>query len=97
MHERGYTAVGVSEVCSQAGVKKGSFYHFFPSKLKLALAVIDRHSAGSQAALEELVSGEAPPLERLAAYVDGVRSAQTELHEVAAKSWGARSAISHSR
>ncbi len=81
MHERGYTAVGVSEVCSRAGVKKGSFYHFFPSKLELALAVIDRYSAGTETAWEELVNGEAAPLERLAAYADSVRAAQTELHE----------------
>ena len=42
MHEKGYTAVGVGEVCSRAGVNKGSFYHFFPSKQDLALTVIDQ-------------------------------------------------------
>ncbi len=42
MHERGYEAVGVAELCARAGVKKGSFYHFFPSKQALALEVIDR-------------------------------------------------------
>jgi TetR/AcrR family transcriptional repressor of nem operon len=44
MHERGFTAVGVSEVCAHAGVNKGSFYHFFPSKQELALAVIARYA-----------------------------------------------------
>ncbi len=28
---------GVGEICRQAGVKKGSFYHFFPSKVDLAI------------------------------------------------------------
>lgn len=33
--------MGVKEICDRADVKKGSFYHFFPSKRDLALAVID--------------------------------------------------------
>ncbi len=41
-HERGYRGVGVQELCDQAGVKKGSFYHFFPSKQDLALAMLER-------------------------------------------------------
>jgi TetR/AcrR family transcriptional regulator, transcriptional repressor for nem operon len=35
-HRRSYTDVGVSEICETAGVQKGSFYHFFPSKQDLA-------------------------------------------------------------
>lgn len=81
MHERGYTAVGVSELCEAAGVKKGSFYYFFPSKVDLALAVIDRHSATSEAAMDQLASGDGPPLERLAGYAESIRESQVELHE----------------
>ena len=40
MYARGCTAVGVDEICRQAGVHKGSFYHFFPSKQALILAVL---------------------------------------------------------
>ncbi|MCP4201693.1 MAG: TetR/AcrR family transcriptional regulator [bacterium] len=81
MHQRGYTAVGVSGLCEAAGVKKGSFYHFFPSKVELAAAVIDRLSVGSEAAMDQLTNGKGPPLERLAAYADGVFETQSELHE----------------
>lgn len=42
-HARSYADVGVSEICDVADVRKGSFYHFFPSKQDLAVAVIDRH------------------------------------------------------
>ncbi|OBI98980.1 TetR/AcrR family transcriptional regulator [Mycobacterium asiaticum] len=41
--ERSYHAVGVEELCAAADVRKGSFYHYFPSKADLAKAVIDLH------------------------------------------------------
>lgn len=36
-----YADVGVAEICSKAGVRKGSFYHYFPSKRDLTVAVLD--------------------------------------------------------
>lgn len=39
-HINGYTAVGVADICQQAGVVKGSFYHFFPSKADLLVEVL---------------------------------------------------------
>ncbi len=42
MHERGYEATGVAELCEAAGAPKGSFYHWWPSKQALALAMLDR-------------------------------------------------------
>jgi TetR/AcrR family transcriptional regulator, transcriptional repressor for nem operon len=44
VHERGYTAVSVADICADAGLKKGSFYHFFRSKRDLVLAVIDQYA-----------------------------------------------------
>jgi len=70
MHGRGYTAVGVSDVCATAGVNKGSFYHFFPSKVDLALAVIDAHWAATREIIDEQLGGEGPPLERLHRFLD---------------------------
>ena len=32
---RSYESVGVDALCNHAQVKKGSFYHFFPSKQDL--------------------------------------------------------------
>jgi TetR/AcrR family transcriptional repressor of nem operon len=88
MHERGYTAVGVAEVCDAAGVRKGSFYHFFPSKVDLAVAVIDRHSERSREILDRLAHGDGPPLERLAAYANAVWELQTELRDACGKVLG---------
>ena len=39
--DRGFSAVGVAELCSEAQVNKGSFYHYFRSKQALLLEVID--------------------------------------------------------
>ena len=39
--DRGFDGVGVAQLCETAGVNKGSFYHFFPSKRELLLQVID--------------------------------------------------------
>jgi TetR/AcrR family transcriptional repressor of nem operon len=41
-HHRSYSGVGVKEICDSAGIQKGSFYHFFPSKRDVAMAVVDR-------------------------------------------------------
>ncbi len=88
MHERGYTAVGVSDVCSTAGVKKGSFYHFFPSKVDLALDIIERQALEMESALEEMVSGDKPPLERLTGYADKLSHMQAEQQESCGKVLG---------
>ena len=36
-----YADVGVARICEHAGVKKGSFYHFFPSKSDLTIAILE--------------------------------------------------------
>jgi len=38
----GYDACGVAEICATAGISKGAFYHHFPSKKALFLAIMDR-------------------------------------------------------
>ncbi len=70
LHEKGFNAVGISEICDRAGVNKGSFYYFFPSKRKLALEVVDSWWYQSREFLEQTLLGEAPPLDRLRGYFD---------------------------
>lgn len=62
---RGYSALGVAEICKTAGVPKGSFYYFFESKEALALAVIDEHWAGQKAGWTRILNEDAAPLDRL--------------------------------
>ena len=42
-HRQGFNEVGINALCEHAGVVKGSFYHFFPSKQALLEAVIGRN------------------------------------------------------
>lgn len=39
--ERGFDAASVDEICAEAGVSKGAFYHHFESKQALFLALLD--------------------------------------------------------
>lgn len=41
MLENGYSQTSVDSVCAEAGVTKGSLYHFFKTKEDLGLAVLD--------------------------------------------------------
>ncbi|MCO5968331.1 TetR/AcrR family transcriptional regulator [Actinoallomurus soli] len=62
---RGYSALGVAEICKAAGVPKGSFYYFFESKEALALAVIDERWTAQLRDWTRILNGEGEPLRRL--------------------------------
>ena len=62
---RGYSALGVAEICKAAGIPKGSFYYFFESKEALALAVIDEEWAGQKRTWARILTSAAEPLQRL--------------------------------
>ena len=82
MYDKGYTAVGVSEVCAKAGVNKGSFYYFYPSKQQLGLAIVDEHAVATQRRLQALVAGDAPAVDRLRSFfVDSYRFHKAVLAE----------------
>ncbi|WP_199433703.1 TetR/AcrR family transcriptional regulator [Qaidamihabitans albus] len=72
---RSYGAVSVDELCAAADVRKGSFYHFFPSKAELAKAVIDLHTQGLLAQLS--AASGASAAERLRGVADAVGAIQT--------------------
>jgi TetR/AcrR family transcriptional repressor of nem operon len=65
IESRGYSALGVAEICKTAGVPKGSFYYFFESKEALALAVIDEQWVTQRADWERIMSSDAQPLQRM--------------------------------
>ncbi len=70
-HGRSYSDVGIKEICDIAKVQKGSFYHFFPSKRDLAMAVIDDMADDwAHGFVAEAFDRNLPPMERLDYMVD---------------------------
>ena len=64
-HQRSYADVGIKEICEEAQIQKGSFYHFFPSKRDLVLTVIDEFAADwADGFIGEAFDPALPPMER---------------------------------
>jgi TetR/AcrR family transcriptional regulator, transcriptional repressor for nem operon len=73
---RGYSALGIAEICSAAGVPKGSFYYFFASKEAMALAVIDEQWAEQKKMWTGILDGDGPPLVRMRQWFEATEAAQ---------------------
>jgi TetR/AcrR family transcriptional repressor of nem operon len=67
---KGYSAARIDDVCAEAGLTKGSFFHHFSSKEDLALAAVAHWGAQTTEFFTE-APYHAPddPLDRLLAYV----------------------------
>jgi TetR/AcrR family transcriptional repressor of nem operon len=77
-----YGSVSVDDICEKAGVKKGSFYHFFPSKEDLAAEAYEAFwRAEVQPWYEQIFRTDVPPRERIAAWCDENYREQKEIFE----------------
>jgi AcrR family transcriptional regulator len=76
--EQSYGAVSVDVICERAGARKGSFYHFFPSKSDLTVAAIEEHWEKLRPDLDRIFSPQTPPLERLSRYCDFIYERQSQ-------------------
>ena len=64
--EKGYQSTSVADVQRAADCHSGSFYHFFPTKQDLLLAVLDRYRTGIVPMLiEPAWKNVADPIERI--------------------------------
>lgn len=75
-----YGAVGVEAICREAGVKKGSFYHFFDSKADLAIQALENHWENYLPEMRRGFSPDIAPLDRLFGYFDRVYRYNRERH-----------------
>lgn len=72
---KGYAATRIEDVCAEAGLTKGSFFHHFRSKDDLALAAVAHWDARAAAVFADAsLNDEADPLDRLIAYVDACKA-----------------------
>ncbi len=89
IYARSYADVGVAAICEQAGVKKGSFYHFFPSKQELTLAMLDELFLEFKERIYADPSfSETSPLGRLRRFVERAYQRQRELADSTGQTLG---------
>jgi TetR/AcrR family transcriptional repressor of nem operon len=71
IREQGYACTSVDELCTQAGVTKGAFFHHFTSKEALAVAAANHWSEVTGAFFESApYHKHADPLDRVLGYLD---------------------------
>lgn len=74
-----YGTTTIDQICEKAGVKKGSFYHFFHSKSVLAVAALETSWQSTRAELDTMFSASVPPLVRLQRYCDFAYEFQSKM------------------
>lgn len=79
-HERGYTAVSVSDICDAAGLRKGSFYHFFESKKALVLEALDEYAERNRDRLVRVFESGGATRERLQHWFSCMYESAREVH-----------------
>jgi TetR/AcrR family transcriptional repressor of nem operon len=71
VREKGYASTSVDELCAQAGVTKGAFFHHFRSKDALAVAAANHWSATTAAFFKAApYHKHSDPLDRVLGYLD---------------------------
>jgi TetR/AcrR family transcriptional repressor of nem operon len=72
-----YGSVSVDQICESAGVKKGSFYHFFPSKEDLAVAAFEVHwQRDIEPEIDRIFHPDRAPVERIEGWCDAIYAEQ---------------------
>lgn len=82
IYSRSYADVGVAAICEHAGVKKGSFYHFFPSKRDLTISMLDAFYLDLKESLvAKAFAGDLPPMARLDRFGQLAYEFQLQMHK----------------
>ena len=77
-----YGSTTVDHICHEAGVQKGSFYHFFQSKAELAVAALEADWQTRKPQWDAMFSATIAPLERIRQFCEFVYHKQAALkHE----------------
>lgn len=63
--DRGYSATRILDICDRAGVAKGLFYWYFPTKLDLFTELVRTMRHGLRRAQAEAMEADADPLTRI--------------------------------
>jgi TetR/AcrR family transcriptional repressor of nem operon len=83
-----YGSVSVDDICTQAGVNKGSFYYAFKSKSDLAVAAFEHYWENKRPLLDSIFSAQITPLEQLNTYCELIIKDQKAKYESFGKMLG---------
>ncbi|MFJ8584851.1 TetR/AcrR family transcriptional regulator [Streptomyces sp. NPDC093595] len=81
MRTRGYSSLGVAEICAKAEVKKGSFYHFFESKQALTVEAVNAYWNAERTCWTTELAAAGPALDRLRGLLDTMAQLQRRMKE----------------
>lgn len=70
--EESLGAASVDAICEKAGVRKGSFYHFFKTKEDLVVAALEAHFAAARVDFDRIFSPSIAPLDRLRSFFESM-------------------------
>lgn len=76
-----YGHVSVDDICNTAGVKKGSFYHYFSSKVELAVAVMEEAYHDYALDITAIFTLPISPIERFESFADFIYNKQKQANE----------------
>lgn len=76
-----YDGTTIDQICERAGVKKGSFYHFFEDKAALAQASLAMEWDKYRPTYDAIFSATLPPLERIRRYCEAMVQEQVDLQK----------------
>lgn len=69
MWQHGYRRTSPAQIMQASDVGQGSFYHHFPDKRSLGLAVVDHIVSQTSQSLDEVFISDQPPIERVRAWI----------------------------
>src|SRR5689334_15668230 len=73
VHARGFAASGVKDITDAAGVPKGSFYAYFPSKEAFAAAILDYYWSDIEARLMiPILEADGPAPDRITRFFNAL-------------------------
>jgi TetR/AcrR family transcriptional repressor of nem operon len=74
-----YCSVSVDDICKTAGVQKGSFYHYFPSKIDLAVASMEQTYENFRPIMDDIFSKDNSPITRFKKYAELAYAMQKDI------------------